>query len=518
MKKRNFAMMAVVAMLVVLTFAGCQPRYQIIPIPGGGDGGSSSTDVLTSTQQQKVRGALSALFDIVKKAVSSASNQSWSSDEYTGKYNLTVNGDGSWNLEAWGTENSTRSVIARTVPEGDWDITIRTSSATVSSVVSVTLDGTSYVVPVSEVVDNVNDIPAERTLEITVRPAKHLRGFAEDHNNWKFVGDITVADGGTVTIPVDTDGMISFASTNQSQGEAKWISVLVGVEGITDIKEITWNNYTLTDADVNDADDMLDSAGNKKPNSNEFVLWLKADSTGASTNTIKVGNLTKTLTFKFVDYEADYVLLEKEEIEDFSTAFFEYSAMLAKPAHLRTFHRLSYETLDLNAGDDSTFTINNKGSLSVSDNSLAFDLSWNGYHFESTDTYTVTGNLTMTFTGTVADKKLTATDWRIESDELTFSDGSDSYVIEEVDISGDITTDSAFGTEDGNLVFELNEGEEYTGKISDLPEKDAGTEDPCFKLHSFGEDSTVSIADIRRTVTGAQINAFVEEAMKSQGQ
>ena len=72
MKKRNFAMMAVVAMLVVLTFAGCQPRYQIIPIPGGGDGGSSSTDVLTSTQQQKVRGALSALFDIVKKAVKDA--------------------------------------------------------------------------------------------------------------------------------------------------------------------------------------------------------------------------------------------------------------------------------------------------------------------------------------------------------------------------------------------------------------------------------------------------------------
>ena len=250
-------------MLVVLMFAGCQPNNPSGPIvlPGGGGGGGSSS--LTADEKEAVSEAIEAIFTNMGSTISaSQTEKEWNSDDYNGAYNLTVENEG-WTLEAWGKK--TDPSTARSIPEGSWDIIIETSSSAIAAntPIEVTLNGTKKNIPVSEVIDSSTTIPAVEGLIVNIRAAKHNEeNDFDDHDNWKFVGDISQDNDGKVTIQVNTKGMTPFEST-ESQGEANWIPVLISVNGVTDITKISWGSTeeqatALGPKDESDVEDMLD--------------------------------------------------------------------------------------------------------------------------------------------------------------------------------------------------------------------------------------------------------------------
>ena len=516
--KRNAFITAIAAMLVVLMFAGCQPNNPSGPIvlPGGGGGGGSS--VLTADEKEAVSGAIEAIFTDMGSTISaSQTGKEWESDVYTGAYNLTVENEG-WTLEAWGkkTDPGAASSAARSIPEGSWDIIIETSSSALAAnnPIKVTLDGTVKNVPFSEVIDSSTTIPAVEGLIVNIRAAKHneQNGF-DDHDNWKFVGDITQENNGTVTIQVNTEGMTSFEST-EGQGEANWIPVLISVDGVTDITKIYWGSTedqatALGPKDESDVKDMLDLE-DQAPVAGEFVVWLKADPTTPINRVIKVGETSKSLSFNFVEAGIYPVMTEKELTDSELTGKFEtLFAMFQKPAHLRTLHRLEGYKDDTNS-----FTIT--GTNTTSD-AISFDITFTNYAFDERENCTVSGNATMTFSGTMNSTKLEASNWRIVSDQLTFasSNPSTSYTAKAVDIGGQMVEDSAFGDTPATVDFEPVEG---GYDITNIPEEDYTEREPhiCFCLNNFTEDSSAVLVEINRTVTGALINKYI--AMTSQQQ
>ena len=517
--KRNAFITAIAAMLVVLMFAGCQPNNPSGPIvlPGGGGGGGSS--VLTADEKEAVSEAIEAIFTNMGPTISaSQTGKVWESDVYTGAYNLTVE-NGGWTLEAWGkkTDPGAASSAARSIPEGSWDIIIETSSSAIAanSPIEVTLNGTKKNVPVSEVIDSSTTIPTVEGLIVNIRAAKHneQNGF-DDHDNWKFVGDITQENNGTITIQVNTKGMTPFEST-ESQGEANWIPVLISVDGVTDISKISWGQTedqatALGQKDESDVEDMLDLE-DQAPVAGEFVVWLKADPANPTNRVIKVGETSKSLSFNFVE-AGIYPVMTEEELTDseltgkFQTLF----AMFQKPAHLRTLHRLEGYKDDTNS-----FAITGTKTTS---NAISFDITFTDYAFDDDETYTMSGNATMTFSGTMNSTKLEASNWRIVSDQLTFasSDSSASYTAKAVDIGGQMVKDSAFGDTSATVDFEPVEG---GYDITNIPEEDYATEATriCFGLKEFNTDSSAALVEINRTVTGVLINKYIE-AMTSQQQ
>ena len=516
--KRNAFITAIAAMLVVLMFAGCQPNNPSGPIvlPGGGGGGGSS--VLTADEKEAVSGAIEAIFTDMGSTISaSQTEKEWNSDDYKGAYNLTVENEG-WTLEAWGkkTDPGAASSAARSIPEGSWDIIIETSSSALAAnnPIKVTLDGTVKNVPFSEVIDSSTTIPAVEGLIVNIRAAKHneQNGF-DDHDNWKFVGDITQENNGTVTIQVNTEGMTSFEST-EGQDEANWIPVLISVNGVTDITKISWGSTedqatALGPKDESDVKDMLDLE-DQAPVAGEFVVWLKADPTTPINRVIKVGETSKSLSFNFVE-AGIYPVMTEEELTDseltgkFQTLF----AMFQKPAHLRTLHRLEGYKDDTNS-----FAITGTKTTS---NAISFDITFTNYAFDDDETYTMSGNATMTFSGTSDSTKLEASNWRIVSDQLTFasSNPSASYTAKAVDIGGTMVEGSAFGTTLATVDFEPVEG---GYDITNIPEEDytEGETHICFCLNNFTEDSSAVLVEINRTVTGALINKYIAMTLQEQ--
>ena len=87
--------------------------------------------------------------------------------------------------------------------------------------------------------------------------------------------------------------LYSFASTNPSQGEAKWLGfdIEANVESIT---ELTWNGGTLT------ADDVAESASVGLAE-NHIIFWAKAE---ALPRVIRIGNGADEVSIKFSFVEA----------------------------------------------------------------------------------------------------------------------------------------------------------------------------------------------------------------------
>lgn len=519
--KRNAFITAIAAILVVLMFAGCQPNNPSGPIvlPGGGGGSGSSS--LTADEKEAVSGAIKAIFnDIGEKISASQTGNGWESDDYKGAYNLTVENEG-WTLEAWGkkTDPGAASSAARSIPEGSWDIIIKTSSSALdaNTPIEVTLNGTKKNVPVSEVIDSSTTIPAVEGLIVNIRAAKHneLNGF-DDHDNWKFVGDISQGNDGKVTIQVNTKGMTSFEST-ESQGEANWIPVLISVDGVTDITKISWGSTedqatALDPKDESDVKDMLDLE-DKAPVAGEFVVWLKADPATPTNRVIKVGDKTKNLSFVFESADI-YPELTAEDLnnvelkKEFSALF----TMFQNPAHLRTMHRLE-------GFEDETFEVTNTETTS---DAICFKVTFKDYKFDSTDAYKVNGNATMTFSGSASTDgaALEADKWNITSDQLTFasvSDSSTSYTAKAVDMSGSVVAGDAFGTTSAVFKFKLDDAGKYANDILDYPENDEGAtaQTPCFGLKEFDADSSAVLAEINRTVTGTLINGYIADYIAS---
>ena len=108
------------------------------------------------------------------------------------------------------------------------------------------------------------------TWDISARLAKHSRGAAEDHDNWKEVESVTYTNG-TISIVANVEGLASYASSNEAQGPGKWIGILVGT-GESDITKISYKGTPLEQTDVTDRNDMLAVEDNKAAKSDEFVI------------------------------------------------------------------------------------------------------------------------------------------------------------------------------------------------------------------------------------------------------
>lgn len=84
----------------------------------------------------------------------------------------------------------------------------------------------------------------------------------------------------------------SFDSTNPAQGNGKWVGIDIDT-GLDTIVGATWNGYTLTQDDVNEAASVGLGAGH-------IIFWTKAE---ALPSTITIGapekeNISVTVSFR----------------------------------------------------------------------------------------------------------------------------------------------------------------------------------------------------------------------------
>ena len=91
-------------------------------------------------------------------------------------------------------------------------------------------------------------------------------------------------NGNNVVISGSLDALNSFASTNPSQGTAKWIGLDLGTN-VDDITKLTWNGSSLGAEDVAEAASVGLGAGH-------IIFWAKAE------------QLPRTITIGGEDYES----------------------------------------------------------------------------------------------------------------------------------------------------------------------------------------------------------------------
>ena len=121
------------------------------------------------------------------------------------------------------------------------------------------------------------------TWDISARLAKHSRGAAEDHDNWKEVESVTYANG-TISIVANVEGLASYASSNEAQGPGQWIGILVGT-GESDITKVSYEGTPLKQTDIDERNDMKGIDGSDAAD-DEFILWLKAEEANGTSFTL----------------------------------------------------------------------------------------------------------------------------------------------------------------------------------------------------------------------------------------
>ena len=104
-------------------------------------------------------------------------------------------------------------------------------------------------------------------------------------------------NGDTATLKVDMAGLKSYDSSNSSQGNAKWVGLIIET-GEDTLENVTYNGTALTAADIADATSVGAPAG-------AFVLWLKADVVQTTPKTITIGTVdgskeSRKVTIKIV--------------------------------------------------------------------------------------------------------------------------------------------------------------------------------------------------------------------------
>ena len=88
-------------------------------------------------------------------------------------------------------------------------------------------------------------------------------------------------DGNNIVISGSLDALNSFASTNPSQGTAKWIGLDLGTN-LSSIEGATWNGSALSADDVAEATSVGLGAGH-------IVFWAKADQIVSAPREITIG-------------------------------------------------------------------------------------------------------------------------------------------------------------------------------------------------------------------------------------
>ena len=131
-------------------------------------------------------------------------------------------------------------------------------------------------------------------LDITARLAPSPTEADGVANN-QAVQAVTLS-GDTITVAVDLDDLVSFASSDPAQGSGKWLALEIGT-GQASITDVQYNGYTLTGQDVADAEATGCSAGS-------FVLYIKAESVAASPKTFTLtadGYSPRQITIEVVE-------------------------------------------------------------------------------------------------------------------------------------------------------------------------------------------------------------------------
>ena len=108
---------------------------------------------------------------------------------------------------------------------------------------------------------------------------------ADGVTNNNMISTVTVVDGNIISITADVANLISFASSEPSQGTHKWLAIGVDT-GIIPLTNVYYGDYQFTQSDINDA-----SATGCTESS--FVIYIKAD---------EVINTPKTFTLKSNGY------------------------------------------------------------------------------------------------------------------------------------------------------------------------------------------------------------------------
>lgn len=95
-------------------------------------------------------------------------------------------------------------------------------------------------------------------------------------------GAVTVEQSGDeVAVKGSLDSLVSFASSNPAQGEHKWIGLDIDT-GLDSIVGATWNGYTLTQEDADEAAGLGLGAGH-------IVFWAKAEAIAETPAAIAIG-------------------------------------------------------------------------------------------------------------------------------------------------------------------------------------------------------------------------------------
>ena len=105
--------------------------------------------------------------------------------------------------------------------------------------------------------------------------------------------------GTTADILVCLDDLVSFASSDSSQGSGKWLALEIGT-GITPITDVKYSGYGLTAQDVADAEATGCSAGS-------FVLYIKAEEAAVTPVTFTLDSdrlASTTVTITVTDAES----------------------------------------------------------------------------------------------------------------------------------------------------------------------------------------------------------------------
>lgn len=91
---------------------------------------------------------------------------------------------------------------------------------------------------------------------------------ADGVTNNNMISSVSVNEN-VITVTADVANLISFASSNPSQGTHKWLAIGIDT-GITPITNVSYNGYPLELQDVSDAE----ATG---CNEKSFILYIKAD-------------------------------------------------------------------------------------------------------------------------------------------------------------------------------------------------------------------------------------------------
>ena len=304
MKKTLFATVSILLML--FAFVACDGE------PTRPSDGPAKTDVIAS-----VNDILTAIFEDIGTELVTKENGTWKTDEYSGSYTFTVSEeDGkSWTLDASG--DSIPAAKATEAKIHDIEVTLAFDGEKYTDF-SVQLEGEPFTeITESDVEDAMEGItpPGSENEEdkpfawdISVRIAKHneKNGF-NDHDNYKYAKVKSNSDG-SYTVKAALSRLVSYDSTDDSQGKGKWIALLIGT-GAEDITKLSYNSSALGTNDVNERNDMLGSDNNAVA-SDEFVLWINANETKDISFKLSYNDKSaevedKTVTIKLEDWDCN---------------------------------------------------------------------------------------------------------------------------------------------------------------------------------------------------------------------